>query len=767
MKWIKTSWNALILPHPRIRDDEIRISSRLLSILLVLLLPTACVFLAALSIGFGPTDQTLSPDFLIFGTLMVIMAGIYWVNRMGYFDAAIMVTLFIGGLAILLEAVIDRDMGDLAFLVLPMIIASLFLSIRRMVLLSMFYLGGTVLLPFVFPEIYTETIIKFALPMLVLGIVLTIISRLHRDYLEAVRNDKIVASELRYSLSADAVNDGLWDWDHVNNRVYYSSRWKEMIGYKPDEITDALEEWLSRIHPDDKEDISRHLNQPGAASLEEPFEMEYRFRHKNGTYIWVLTRGRSNYDAHGTLLRTIGSHTDITTRKEAEEKLSFDALHDHLTGLSNRALFNEKLNQVIKLAKKDSSLLYAVLFLDLDDFKDINDSMGHEAGDEVLKHFSLRILSVLFEVDTLARLGGDEFVILLESLDSPQRPLEVVQRIQETLNKPFFIHDSNIYLTVSTGVVIGAQEYSSSDEIMRDADIAMYHAKSLGKNTFEIFNINMREQILNRLNLERELRQAIQNKEFLVEYQPITDLNTTKLLGFEALVRWNHPRRGLILPGEFIPIAEQTGLILPIGEWVFETACRQMKAWEEKYPSTKALTISINVSGKQLNHARFYKTVAELLEDVKLEPRRVNLEITETSILEDNPETHNSLMELAKLGLNLQLDDFGTGQSSLSHLQKYPLSEIKIDRSFVALIDKKREYGLVNGIIQLARALELKTIAEGIESKKQEETLKSLNCDSGQGFGIHTPVSADRIDSLLREQDGKHDLFLPVNNYSI
>lgn len=753
----------MIAPHPRIEDEEIQINSRLLSILLVILLPVAITFLLVMTIGYKTSD--LTPDLLVFGSLLILLTGIYWVNRLGHFHIAVIAILILGGIAIFIEALLDKDMGDLAFLLLPMIIASLFLSRKHLLILAGFYISGPVFLLFAFPDIQPGTIVRFIFPLLILGFILNIISRSHRDYLENTRNQKLMASELRYSLSADAVNDGLWDWDFVKNKVYYSSRWKEMIGYEPDEISDSPDEWFTRIHPDDIEAVSLNLRQVFNPGSNETFEIEYRFRHKNGNYIWVLSRGRPNRDDNGNILRTIGSHTDITSRRQAEEKLSFDALHDTLTGLANRALFNEKLNQIIKYAKKDPSLLFAVLFLDLDHFKDINDSMGHEAGDLVLKQFAQRVQSVLFDVDTLARLGGDEFVILLETLDSPQRPINVIRRIKDSINQPFNINVSKIYLTVSIGVVIATWEYNSSDEIMRDADIAMYHAKGKGRDTFEIFNNDMRARILNRLNLERELRQAIYNSEFFLEYQPITNLSTSTLLGFEALIRWNHPDRGVIPPAEFISLAEQTGLIIQIGEWVFRTACIQMKEWEIKYPTTKQLTMSINVSGKQLNHARFYKTVAEILEEIDIKPNRINLEITETVILEDNPETHNALMSLSQQGFKLQLDDFGTGQSSLGYLQKYPLSDIKIDRTFVSHINQKREYGLINGIIQLAKALELNTIAEGIETKEQATALKSLKCDSGQGFGISTPAPGHVIDQFFQKQLSNPSFILPIINF--
>jgi diguanylate cyclase (GGDEF)-like protein/PAS domain S-box-containing protein len=763
MLWIRALWDKLITPHPRIEDEEERINSRLLSVLLLSILPVAFLFLVILAISYYP-ETSLNTDFKVFGSLIVVFWGVYWVNRRGYFRLANLAILLIGGISITAEAILDSDFNDLAFLLLPMIIASLFLPRDYLLFISLINISGPVAILLIFPPSETDNIIRFILPMLVVGTILIIISRTHRDFLEESRNQKLKASELRYTLLTEAVNDGLWDWDLLTNSVYYSPRWKSMIGYEPGEISDSPEEWRARIHPEDLEHVVLELEHL-STSKEPSFKVDYRFKHKKGHYIWVMSRGIPIYDDNNTLIRTVGSHTDITDRKQAEQELEHNALHDLLTGLANRYLFNEKVEHSIKFARKNPNYRFAVLFLDMDNFKDVNDSMGHDAGDELLKQFASRLESSLFDLDTVARLGGDEFVILLEGLDDVQRPIGIVQRIKKTIEKPFTINETEIVLTVSIGIVIGTSRYSTAEEVLRDADIAMYHAKNAGRNTFEIFNPSMREQILDRLNLERELRMALYNEEFHLEYQPITDLNSNQLLGFEALIRWQHPERGLVSPRDFIPIAEQSGLIVPIGNWVFKTACSQLSEWDEKFPALGHLTMNVNISEKQITHSNFFSSVCKILELSKLEPARINLEITENVVLQSDPEIREILINLVELGVNLQLDDFGTGQSSLGYLRRFPLSTIKIDQSFTNHLDETQDLDLIRGIIQLARALKLKTVAEGIETRKQASTLRALQCDQGQGFGISKPEFAQEIEKMLINQAGNPNLILPATDF--
>lgn len=757
-------WSKLVEPHASLQDEESKINSQILSLLLVVLLPVATAFLGFLYFRYRLADPYLATDFRIFGSLIGTLWVFYFLNRLGYYKLSIFAILITGEIILVLESVLDHDPDDMVFLLLPMTFAAVLIPRKPLFIIGLCYISSPViLLPFLLEQ-EQNRVIKFVIPILAIGIILNFIARAHRDHLEELRKKQLIESELRYSLSIDAVNDGIWDWNFETNRVFYSPRWTEMIGYGQNEISDSPHEWLSRIHPDDLDHIANKLRHFVNDGLREAIDLEFRFRHKNGEYLWVLSRGRAIRNESGSITRVLGSHSDITLRKRAEERLVYDALHDSLTGLANRTLLAERLNQVIKRARKDPDYLYAILFFDLDNFKNINDSLGHDAGDEILKLFTRRVQAIVFDVDTLSRLGGDEFVLLLESLDSPQRPVEIINRIRHALDEPFQVKTRNIHLTASVGVVIGSRDYSSSEEVMRDADIAMYQAKSLGKDTFEIFNVSMREKIMKHLNLERDLRHAVHHKEFTLEYQPIIDLRTTRLLAFEALVRWSHPELGIVFPDEFIQMAEKTGLIIPIGEWVFRNACEQMKKWESIHPSVESLDININVSGKQLNHHKFYETVAEIIDTTGFDPERVNLEITETVILEDNPETLSTLTNLVKMGIKLHLDDFGKGQSYLAYLQKYPLSDIKIDRSFVANLPNSREQGLIRGIIQLAKALEITTIAEGIESKDQETILKSLECDGGQGFGISMPLSAVAVEHLLRGQSGSDSYYFPVKN---
>ncbi len=546
--------------------------------------------------------------------------------------------------------------------------------------------------------------------------------------LEALRE-----SEERYALSARGANDGLWVWDFGANTVYYSDRWKEMLGFSKDEIGDSPEEWFSRVHPDDvamlRADIDAHRH--GATPS---IEHEHRMRAKNGDYRWMLARGVAVRDAAGDATRVAGSQTDITERKFAIDRLMHDAFHDPLTGLPNRALFMDRLETVMERARRGGGHQFAVLFLDLDRFKVVNDSLGHALGDMLLISVGERLRGVLRATDTVARLGGDEFTILLE-IRYLADAARMAERIQDELRVPFRVGEHEIFTTASIGIALSATGYERPHDVLRDADIAMYRAKSRGRGIHEVFDKTMHERAVKLLKVETELRHSIERGELRVHYQPIVSLESAKVMGFEALLRW---QRGdeLIAADEIVPIAEETGLILPIGQWVLRESLRQLAEWPE------SLHMHVNLSAKQFLQPNLLEQVADALAESGVAAERLHLEVTESVVI-DNPEAAAKLLErLRATGVGISLDDFGTGYSSLSSLRQFPFDTLKIDRSFISTNGDRRNDEIVRTISNLARILGMDVTVEGLESAAQVERMRALGIDYAQGFYFSRPVDA-------------------------
>ncbi len=557
-------------------------------------------------------------------------------------------------------------------------------------------------------------------------------------------------SEERYALAAHGSNDGLWDWDLRDDRIFFSYRWKTMLGYAEEEVGSSPEEWFARIHPDDlsevKAKIAAHLD-----GQDQHYEGEYRILHKDGDYRWVLNRGLAVRDPSGRACRMAGSQTDITLRKAAMEQLVYNAFHDALTGLPNRALFMDRLQHVIDTQiRRDDLLLYAVLFLDMDRFKIVNDSLGHQIGDKLLVGMGRKLTECLRPGDTVARLGGDEFSILLENINKLEDVYDVSNRIHLALSTPFNIDDNEVYAAVSIGIALGPEHYQRAEQVLRDADIAMYQAKRRHDSSTEIFDTRMHASILDRIMLEADLHAALDHHELLLLYQPIMDLKTQRLNGFEALVRWNHPVRGLISPLYFIPVAEETGLITKIGEWIMQEACRELKRLQERYPSQPPLKMSINISGRQFAHENLADMVAEALRATAVPPECVALEVTESMLLENVEMAISTMNRIRAMGVHIHIDDFGTGYSSLSYLHRLPVNALKVDRSFVSKLSENGDnQEIVRSIISLARSLNLDVIAEGVELDHQLLQIKELDCHYGQGYLFSKPMESVAIEGWL------------------
>ncbi len=442
---------------------------------------------------------------------------------------------------------------------------------------------------------------------------------------------------------------------------------------------------------------------------------------------------------------------EISERKRAEERLSFDALHDGLTGLPNRVLFMDRLGQAIEYTKRRPDYLFSVLFLDLDQFKVVNDSLGHTVGDQLLVAIACQLKLRLRTSDTIARLGGDEFVFLLENILAEGEVTLVANRILNELKSTFVILNHEVHISGSIGIVSSVANYNFPEEVLRDADIAMYRAKATGKARFEIFNTNLRTQAIRRLELENELRYALENQEFELHYQPIITVESNKLTGFEALIRWNHPSNGLIMPADFVPVAEESGLIQSIGEWVLYEACTQMKKWKDAIPSGQSLVINVNISGKQFTQPNFVGLVKGVINQTGLNPSDLKLEITETSLIENSLIANDVFRELSAIGVQLQIDDFGTGYSSLGYLQHFPIHTIKIDRTFVNEMRKgKKGTDIIRAMILMANDLGMDTIAEGVETQDQLRQLKSLACKYVQGYLFAKPMDNGMAAELIQ-----------------
>jgi diguanylate cyclase (GGDEF)-like protein len=448
--------------------------------------------------------------------------------------------------------------------------------------------------------------------------------------------------------------------------------------------------------------------------------------------------------------------------EETKEHFRHAAFHDSLTGLPNRAMFTELLKAEIESSSHRDAHMFAVLFLDLDRFKNINDSLGHTHGDLLLVAFAERLERTLRPVDTLARFGGDEFAILITGMADATDAVRIAQRIQEELSEPFVLDKNSAFATASIGIALSSSGYDRPEDILRDADIAMYRAKENGKARYEMFDHGMHARAVSRLQLESDLRQAIENKEFCVYYQPIVSLETGRLAGFEALVRWNHPRRGLVSPADFIPVAEETGLIVPIGQWVLNEACVHVRQWQLDSPSHRALSLSVNLSARQVAQPDLLDRIKEALAASKLNPHCLKLEITESVVMENAEAAVLMFKQLRSLGVQLSIDDFGTGYSSLSYLHRFPLNYLKIDRSFVTRLTTDNDNAIVRTISTLARNLGMEVIAEGIETEEQHQQLKMLGCEYGQGFLFSRPVNNDRVPHLLA-QDAQRDLDPDLN----
>ncbi len=575
-----------------------------------------------------------------------------------------------------------------------------------------------------------------------------------REQLPAVRHDE------RYFLVARGANDGLWHWDPVTNVFEISARGKELLGYQNEPWQDTWETWSEKVHPEDIGGLEIALRIYIKNSIH-VFEREIRVRHQGGDYHWVLMRASAARNEKGQAILLAGSLTDITEKKTTEEQLNRQAFHDPLTGLANRAFLMRKLVRVLR--RNQGGSRYAVLFLDLDRFKIVNDCLGHSAGDQLLVAIAQRVQASIRPDDLFARLGGDEFVVLLDSIESAEQVGEIAGRIQQQFNQAFLIQGQEVFSSASIGIVLDSGNYSNAEDLLRDADTAMYRAKMDGKSRSVIFTQEMHQHVSQALKLETDLRHAIVENQLEIVYQPIVDLSTTKTDGFEALLRWNHPTEGRISPSTFIPIAEESGLITNLGEFVLRRACERLAVWQRLV--RRPISMNINVSPIQFRNLGLEQLMKRILTETQVDPSHVQLEITESAMLEYGEDLKSRMLAIRELGVRLQIDDFGTGYSSLSYLHQFPFDGLKIDRNFVKTLSGNGENtAIVRTITALAEHLGLSVTAEGVETEEQLFQLKTIRCPRAQGYFFSQPLNETDAARLLLEENPQPFSALPHSN---
>lgn len=560
--------------------------------------------------------------------------------------------------------------------------------------------------------------------------------------------ENLKKSEESYRMLGENIMHQVWTANPDGKLDYVNGKTLDYFGRSSEDLIN--DSWQSVVHPNDLPGCIEIWNY--SLKTGKYYETEFRLIDKNGEYRWHLVRANAARDEQGNIIKWFGTNTDIHNQKMAESQLNHYARHDVLTNLPNRVEFMNQLRQTIDRAAGNGWSTFAVLFLDLDRFKVINDSLGHEIGDKLLIAIAERLKSCVRPGDIVARLGGDEFTILLNRTGEISDVVRVADRLLKRLVEPFKLDNYEVFTSASIGIIMADSERRQPEDYLRDADAAMYRAKDSGKARYEIFDREMHVRNMNLLQIETDLRHALERNEFEVNYQPIISLKTGKIVEFEALLRWRHPKHGLVAPNEFITVAEETGLIIPIGKWILEEACRQAVEWQKRFPEFKSLPISVNLSAKQLMHPNLTTQVREVLFQTNLRADCLQLEVTESTVMEHHEIAQEVLTELHEIGVQLSTDDFGTGYSSLSYLHRFPFDRLKIDRSFISRMDSNSKCAaIVRTLLVLGQNLNLEIVAEGIETENQLHQLQSLGCGFGQGYLFSKPVTEVEAEKLLSE----------------
>jgi len=564
---------------------------------------------------------------------------------------------------------------------------------------------------------------------------------------EREAEDALLVSQERYAAAVRGASDGIWDWDLTEGAFFASPRFHDLLGLAVGEPILTAEDWYAAVEPEDVDrlrfEIDLHLR-----DLTPHFESEYRVAGSDGSVRWMLSRGQALRRDDGTPYRMAGSLTDITDRKRSEEQLLHSALYDGLTGLPNRTLFMDRMQFLETRRLRHSEYQYAVLFIDLDRFKNVNESLGHAAGDALLVEAARRLAGCLRTGDTAARFSGDEFVLLLDDVREPQEADRLAALIQSSIAEPFQVGEHELYTTASIGIAMTSELIQDPEELMRDAETAMYRAKEAGRARSEVFDVVMHARAVSALRTEAELRRAIERDELEPFYQPVVSLASGTIVSCEALVRWNHPERGLLSPYEFVPVAEESGLVVPMGLVVMRAACERNVSWQRQ--GRPPIKMSVNLSARQFEGPDLLDSIKAVLEETGMAPEYLLLEVTESVVMADPARAAGTLDALHALGVSLAVDDFGTGYSSLAYLKKFAFHMLKIDRSFVMDIPRDLDdMAIVEAVISLAHSLKLQVTAEGVETVEQLEFLRALGCDNMQGYLVSRPVPAAEFEDLL------------------
>jgi diguanylate cyclase (GGDEF)-like protein/PAS domain S-box-containing protein len=555
-------------------------------------------------------------------------------------------------------------------------------------------------------------------------------------------------SEEQLRLAMEAAQMGIWYWEVDTDRFLHSEGLSVLFGGKASDPLADYRVFQQRLHPEDRELLEATLRHAVRQGVD--FQVDYRVIWPDGSIHWLANRGQIHRDANGRAQRVIGVAMDITDRKIAEQRIAHMAHHDALTGLPNRVLLRDRIQQAIAQAHRNGTEL-AVLFLDLDRFKTINDSLGHQLGDRLLQSVASRILVCVREGDTVARVGGDEFVIVIPGIASSADASSVASKILEVLASAFHLNGNDLHVSASIGISLYPSDGSDAETLMRNADTAMYHAKDSGRGNYQFFTQHMNVTAQQRLMLENALRRGLEGREFEVHYQPLYDLRDRSITGFEALLRWNAPGRELASPSQFIAAAEDSGLIVPIGEWVLREALGQAKSWQR---DGRPLTVSVNVSAHQLARPSFVERLRQLIQETAIDPGLLELEVTEGVIIEGAGDAREALDQIAALGVGIAIDDFGTGYSGLAYLKRLPIDTVKIDQSFVRdLTIDPDDAAIVTAIVAMAASLGVQVVAEGVETEEQLAELKRLGCYRAQGYLFARPMNASAVDKLLRSRE--------------